>query len=65
MVTRTSFFSKTYTIKYGGRIQFVYSNGEFIRRTYMPDLVKGDLDSIRGDVKKYYASKVMHLALQN
>lgn len=25
---------------------------------YLPDLIKGDLDSLRDDVKKYYESQV-------
>ncbi|THH09650.1 hypothetical protein EW146_g8628 [Bondarzewia mesenterica] len=32
-------------------------DGEFQRADFIPDLVKGDLDSLRDDVRKYYASK--------
>lgn len=28
---------------------------------YLPDLIKGDLDSLRDDVKDYYISKVCSL----
>lgn len=31
---------------------------------YLPDLIKGDLDSLRDDVKDYYASKVCGLSLR-
>jgi thiamine pyrophosphokinase len=32
---------------------------------YLPDLIKGDLDSLRGDVRKYYASQVVVLLAES
>ncbi|THH26303.1 hypothetical protein EUX98_g7884 [Antrodiella citrinella] len=32
-------------------------DGKDVRENYLPDFIKGDLDSLREDVKQYYASK--------
>ncbi|TCD60478.1 hypothetical protein EIP91_010026 [Steccherinum ochraceum] len=32
-------------------------NGQDVRAKYLPELIKGDLDSLRSDVKEYYASQ--------
>jgi thiamine pyrophosphokinase len=35
--------------------------GEAARAAYLPDVIKGDLDSLRADVAHYYTSKVRRL----
>ncbi|KAN0084061.1 thiamine pyrophosphokinase [Tylopilus felleus] len=32
-------------------------DGDLLRNLYTPDLIKGDLDSLRGDVRDYYSAK--------
>ncbi|KAF8625535.1 hypothetical protein AX15_005302 [Amanita polypyramis BW_CC] len=46
-----------------GETQSLLPDSTDLRKLYMPDLIKGDLDSIRHDVKKYYVAQGVPVVL--